>query len=125
MGQRLSAWHAPSFAESLDTLLHSRCNRQILFFALGFLCPLSWMIASFLALPKRPMTEEEFERTSRMLSAEDVTVAVMKHEAGDAEQRWREERTWLKARWWRYLNRIMSVIGVLFIAAVVCALDSS
>jgi hypothetical protein len=43
----------------------------------------------------------------------------MKHEAGDAEKRLREERAYLKGHWWRTVNRVMSVIGVLVIAAVV------
>lgn len=114
---RLSTWRAPSFVESLDTLVRSRCNRQILLFALGFVCPLLWMLAAFLPLPRRPISAEDFEKLTG--SEEDVQTVMMKHEAGDAERRYREERQWLKARWWRSLNRIMSVIGVLVIIAVV------
>jgi hypothetical protein len=45
---------------------------------------------------------------------------MMKHEAGGEEElRWREERTFLKARWWRMLNRVMSVVGALVVAAIV------
>lgn len=115
---RLSTWRAPSFVESLDTLVRSRCNRQILLFALGFICPLLWMLAAVLPLPRKPITANELEK-SMDRSEEDVQAAMMKHEAGDAEKRWREERQWLKAKWWRTLNRIMSVIGVLVIGAVV------
>ena len=43
----------------------------------------------------------------------------MRHEAGDAEKRSLEERMFLKARWWRTLNRIMSVVGILVIGAVI------
>jgi len=115
---RLSAWRAPSFVESLDTLVRSRGNRQILLFALGFVCPLLWMLAAVLPLPKKPVNKEDFEQSVQG-SEEDVQATMMKHEAGDAERRWREEKQWLKARWWRSLNRIMSVIGMLVIGAVV------
>ena len=115
---RLSAWQAPSFVESLDTLFKSRGNRQILLFALGFVCPLLWMLAAVLPLPKKPVSASELEKSIGG-SEEDVAAAMMKHEAGDAERRWREEKTWLKAKWWRTLNRIMSVVGVLVIGAVV------
>jgi len=37
---RLSAWRAPSFDESLGSLLLGRANRQILLFSLGFIFPL-------------------------------------------------------------------------------------
>ena len=47
---RLSTWRAPSFVESLDTLLHARGNRQILLFALGFVCPLMCMLGAVLPI---------------------------------------------------------------------------
>ena len=115
---RMSAWRAPSFVESLDTLVRSRCNRQILLFALGFVCPLCWMLAAVLPIPKRPFSANDLEK-SLAGSEDDVQAAMMKHEAGDAERRWGEEKAFFKARWWRLLNRIMSVIGVLVIGAVV------
>ena len=120
---RMSVWRAPSFVESLDTLWRSRCNRQILLFALGFIFPPCWLLGAILPIPRRPMTAAEYEAEKAKFgegqSEEDIQAAMMKHEAGDAEKRWREEKAWLKGRWWRWLNRIMSVIGVLVIAAVV------
>ncbi|RMY90710.1 hypothetical protein D0861_03509 [Hortaea werneckii] len=115
----LSAWRPPSFSESLGTLVYSRCNRQILLFALGFICPLLWMLASVLPLPNRPISAEDLEKSIGGGSEEDIAAALTKHEAGDAEKRWREEKNWLKARWWRTLNRIMSVVGVMIIVAVI------
>jgi hypothetical protein len=115
---RLSAWRPPSFVESLDTLVRSRCNRQILLFCLGFICPLLWMLAAVLPLPKKPSAQQDLEKSVGG-SEESIKMAMMKHEAGEAERIWREEKQWMKARWWRTLNRIMSVIGVLVIAAVV------
>jgi len=116
----MSPWHAPSFVESLDTLVRSRCNRQILLFVLGFLCPLCWMVASVLPLPQKPVSESEYENARQGGGREeDIQAEMMKHEAGDAEKRRAEQRQWLKARWWRYLNRIMTVIGLLIIGAVI------
>ncbi|KAK4580482.1 hypothetical protein LTR86_000685 [Recurvomyces mirabilis] len=114
---RLSTWRPPSFVESLDTLVRSRCNRQILLFALGFICPLLWMLGAVLPLPSRPAQQDHEKSIGG--SEEDVQMAMMKHEAGDAERRWREEKQWMKARWWRTLNRVMSIIGVLVIGAVI------
>lgn len=115
---RLSFWQAPSFTESLSSLIHSRCNRQVLLFGLGFLMPLCWMLGAVLPLPRRPPTESDLEKAVNG-SEDDVQAAMMRHEAGDAERRWREERLFLKAKWWRMLNRIMSFIGLLVIGAVV------
>lgn len=120
---RLSVWQAPSFVSSLDTLITSRCNRQILLFTLGFVCPLMWMLGALLPLPKRPMSPVELEK-GLADSQDDVAAAMMKHEAGDAERRWKEEKAFLKARWWRMLNRVMSVVGLLVIGAIVsCVFD--
>ena len=116
---RISTWRPPSFVESLDTLIHSRCNRQILLFALGFVCPLLWMLGAALPLPRKPLGATDAEKQVGGGSEEDVQMAMMKHEAGDAEKRWREEKEWLKARWWRTLNRVMSLVGLLVIGAVV------
>lgn len=114
--QHLPTWRAPSFVESLDTLIKSRCNRQILLFMLGFVMPIFWMVGAVLPLPKRPVKAEQLEQGG---SEEDVQIAMMKHEAGDAEKRWNEEKTYLKARWWRMLNRVMSFVGIGVIGAIV------
>ncbi|KAF1824383.1 uncharacterized protein K489DRAFT_181304 [Dissoconium aciculare CBS 342.82] len=116
---RPSMWQAPSFVESLDTLVHSRSNRQVLFFVAGFIFPLMWMVGALLPLPARPLSLEELTQRMAVTGPEDLESALMKHEAGDAERRWREERAYLKGHWWRMLNRVMSVVGVLVIGAVV------
>lgn len=131
-GRPYSSWRRPpSFVESLDTIIRSRCNRQVLLFALGFLCPILWMVAAVLPLPERPghgrgkAAEIDLEKTltpqgsSANGSVEDVAAAMMKHSAGDAERAWREEKRWAKARWWRGLNRVMCLVGIGVIAAVV------
>ena len=71
-------------------------------------------------MPKKPVSAEDLEANlGQGQSEEDVQMAMMKHEAGDAERRWREERVYHKARWWRLLNRVMSVVGLGVVAAVV------
>lgn len=109
-GRPVSTWRPPSFVESLDTLIHSRCNRQILCFVMGFLCPVFWWTGAFLPLPKRPMIAENANAY--------IEATLMKHEM-DAAGSWEDERIYLKGRWWRLLNRIMSVVGLLVISAVV------
>ncbi|KAK6428972.1 hypothetical protein LTR95_014879 [Oleoguttula sp. CCFEE 5521] len=121
-GNRLSTWRAPSFVESLDTLIHSRGNRQILLFAIGFLCPFAWMLGAILPLPERPARDQEKAMRSSVTvesEVDEMEGALRRHTAGEASRRWTEERLWMKARWWRTLNRIMAVVGVGVIAAII------
>ncbi|KEQ78943.1 hypothetical protein M438DRAFT_284709 [Aureobasidium pullulans EXF-150] len=106
LSHRLSTWRAPSFDEALNTLIISRGNRQILFFCLGFLCPVLWMVAAFLPLPLRPM---EASMNNLEASMQDFS----------SEVEGEKKRRYLKARWWRNLNRIMSFVGVAIIGAIV------
>lgn len=103
----LSAWKAPSFNDDLGTLVKERGNRQILLFCLGFLCPLLWILAAVLPLPEQPVEElgVDGEKIVGMQSGEDWT--------------WEAEKRYMKAKWWRTLNRIMSVVGVGVVAAIV------
>ena len=90
---RMSMWRAPSFVESLDSLWRSRSNRQILLFALGFLLPPCWLLGAVLPIPRKPMSSAEYDAEKARLgegqSEEDIQVAMMKHDAGDAERRGR------------------------------------
>lgn len=113
---RRSAWRPPSFVENFDTLVRSRSNRQILLFVLGFVCPFLWMIGAILPLPDRPVPTGL--GMPNLQPGEDLESALMK-QAGEAERCWREEQIYLKGRWWRMLNRVMSVVGLLMIGAVV------
>ncbi|KAL1587712.1 hypothetical protein WHR41_03567 [Cladosporium halotolerans] len=115
-------WRSPSFVESLDTLFSSRGNRQILLFATGFLCPLLWLLGALLPLPPRHARDaEEAEKAlpGAAESEDDLKAALGRHQVGDARARWDEERAWLKARWWRTLNRVMCFVGVGVVAAVI------
>lgn len=120
---QVNKWRSPSFVESLDTLFSSRGNRQILLFAVGFLCPFFWLLAALLPLPPRHARDaSEAEKALPNPNAEsedDLKAALNKHVSGDARLRWEEERTYQKAKWWRTLNRIMCFVGVGILAAVV------
>jgi hypothetical protein len=117
----INKWRSPSFVESYHTLLSSRGNRQILLFVLGFLCPFFWLIGALLPLPPR-RTRDANEAEKALPTAEsedDLTSALNKHRSGDAKIKWDEEKIYLKAKWWRTLNRVMCFVGVAIIAAVV------
>jgi hypothetical protein len=117
----INKWRSPSFVESYHTLLSSRGNRQILLFALGFLCPFFWLLGALLPLPPR-RTRDANEAEKALPTGEsedDLTSALNKHRSGDAKIKWDEERLYLTAKWWRTLNRVMCFVGVAIIAAVV------
>lgn len=118
LSHRLSTWRAPSFDEALNTLLVTRCNRQILFFCLGFVCPLLWMVAAFLPIPPRPA---DAQVNANVNDLEDLNGKEGRYALGVQMEMmdWEHEKRFLKARWWRTLNRIMSVVGVAVIAAIV------
>lgn len=118
LSHRLSAWRAPSFDEALNTLFVTRCNRQILLFCLGFVCPLLWMVAAFLPIPPRPADPRV---NANVNDLEDLNGKEGQYALGVQMEMidWEEEKRFLKARWWRTLNRIMSVVGVVVIAAIV------
>ncbi|KAI8943498.1 hypothetical protein NX059_001500 [Plenodomus lindquistii] len=103
---RYGMWKAPSLDDDLGTTLFGRQNRQILLFCLGFIVPVSWILASFLPLPPDP------------------TVALSPSQA-DMEQHFarqfeaEDDKAFQKATWWRNLNRIMSVVGTILIVAII------
>jgi hypothetical protein len=112
---RLSAWTVPSIEENFvfgdggpKQAVSSRGNRQVILFILGFVFPFAWMIAAILPLPKR--TNYAKHVTPSQL---DVELQIHRSIAP------MEERRYLKARWWRNLNRIMSVVGLIVIILVV------
>ncbi|RAR02451.1 serine-rich protein [Stemphylium lycopersici] len=108
-GQALySAWNAPSLDDDIHLTLFGRQNRQILLFCLGFLCPLTWMIASFLPLPLDPNSAAT--PTSSQADLEQQFAQNM----GPAN-----DKAFQKATWWRNLNRVMSGVGTLLIGVII------
>ncbi|KAG9241782.1 hypothetical protein BJ878DRAFT_210521 [Calycina marina] len=109
---RHSMWEPPSVNWSTEGGWHGRRNIQIIMFIVGFIIPFAWMIASLLPLPKRQLRDME-ERDHDTHSSNDR----VNHYA--RQFRPMDDARFESARWWRKLNRIMSIPGVLIIAAVV------
>uniref|UniRef100_A0A8H4RH05 Serine-rich protein n=1 Tax=Cudoniella acicularis TaxID=354080 RepID=A0A8H4RH05_9HELO len=77
----------------------------------------TWMIAAFLPLPMNPMSEmreRDPEHSTSNLDSSNNAVNDYTRQFGPTD-----ERRYESAKWWRNLNRWMSVVGVLIIAAVV------
>jgi len=76
---------------------------------------LAWMIASFLPLPVKPVMEmeERDHSTSNLDNSND--------NHNDYARRFgpMDESRYESAKWWRTLNRWMSLAGILILAAVV------
>ncbi|KAL4776179.1 hypothetical protein BDW60DRAFT_107758 [Aspergillus nidulans var. acristatus] len=103
---KTSIWRAPSLDSRTEPILGRR-NIQVWSFCLGFICPLTWLIASFLPLPRKPeMIMEENQ-------GPDLE-ATLKMRLYDLER-----RRYLNARWWRNLNRWMNPLGLVIIAIVI------
>ncbi|KAF2128774.1 hypothetical protein P153DRAFT_292468 [Dothidotthia symphoricarpi CBS 119687] len=105
-GQLYSMWKAPSLDADLGKTLFSRQNRQILFFCLGFIFPLAWIIAAFLPLPVDPALVD----MPSQLDLEQQFAQQFRHV---------DDKAFQKARWWRNLNRVMSGVGTLLIGVIV------
>jgi hypothetical protein len=105
---RYSAWNAPSLDADVHMTLFGRQNRQILLFCLGFLCPLSWIVASFLPLPLKP--SHMVTPTSSQPDLEQQFAQTMAAV---------DDKAYQKAHWWRNLNRVMSGVGTLLIGVII------
>lgn len=112
---RYSIWDAPSVAWSAESGMFGRRNLQVVLFVFGFIFPLSWMLGAVLPLPK-PSPLAMVERDS---SYSDL--GVHSHNGHEYERHIEtvDELRYANARWWRTLNRCMSVVGLLIIGAVV------
>lgn len=116
-------FRVPSFDEPLREKWLGPCNRQILAFCLGFVFPPLWILASFLALPHRPSAAFSVANDSVL----DVDEKGRDKAEAEVEQAamwsWDSERTFLKAKWWQTLNRVMSVVGLGIMALIVSFRD--
>lgn len=106
---RRSLWHAPSMNEKQETIFNWR-NAQVLGFILGFVFPLSWLVAAFLPLPPKPNLD--MEQISRIPTPNVEARLQQKMDIAD-------DIRYENARWWRGLNRIMCAVGVVIIVLVV------
>ncbi|KAL1889805.1 hypothetical protein Sste5346_008663 [Sporothrix stenoceras] len=106
---RFSVWEPPSVTWSTDTSsAFDRRNLQVMCFTFGFIFPFAWMIAAFLPLPLDPKRAME----KRAEGEYGVPEALKRRIAQYDEMRFQS------AKWWRTLNRVMSVFGLLILGAV-------
>ncbi|KAK3368047.1 hypothetical protein B0H63DRAFT_66953 [Podospora didyma] len=109
---RYSVWDPPSVTWSADTGILGKRNAQVVLFTLGFIFPFAWMIAALLPLPPNPtlhMLERDSSQSQFSRARPEYTFT----------PRAIDETRYESARWWRNLNRLMSILGLLIIGAVI------
>lgn len=110
--QRYSTWAAPSFDEPLSRTVFSPINRQIFCFALGFILPMAWWVAAFLPLPQRPDPENAPATTTPRASG-------LPPSSANPSEFSLQEKRWQKAQWWRRVNRILGVFGLVLVGTII------
>ncbi|KAI0399035.1 hypothetical protein F4802DRAFT_603370 [Xylaria palmicola] len=113
---RYNMWQPPSMTWSAESRVLGRRNIQLVLFVLGFIFPFAWMIAAVLPLPPKPGfdIQESEKSTARSRSAEDSGPEPPYRRVAPID-----DSRYQSARWWRNLNRYMSIIGLLILGAVV------
>ncbi|KAI0526354.1 hypothetical protein F5B22DRAFT_154481 [Xylaria bambusicola] len=113
---RYSIWQPPSDTWSTENRILGRRNIQVVLFVFGFIFPFAWMIAGLLPLPPNPRLDMEEVGTS-------TTQLQPPNEFGRGPVYSRvalaDETSYQSARWWRHLNRYMSIFGILILGAIV------
>ena len=111
LGRRRTIFQAPSIDEEAEGNSPNRRNAQIWLFAIGFIFAPGWFIASFLPLPPRPgiSSLKGKENANRSQLTEDL-----EKQLGPID-----EARYENARWWRNINRIMSLVGIVIVVAIV------
>ncbi|KAJ5033519.1 uncharacterized protein L3040_008634 [Drepanopeziza brunnea f. sp. 'multigermtubi'] len=110
-----SAWNPPSVNWSAESGKLGRRNMQLLMFIAGFVFPFAWMIAAFLPLPPNPeLHMREQDNSTSNLDEANATPNHYARQFGPMD-----ERRYESAKWWRNLNRWMSVVGLLILATIV------
>ncbi|KAJ4424983.1 hypothetical protein N0V82_000265 [Gnomoniopsis sp. IMI 355080] len=111
---RYSIWDSPSVAWSAESGMFGRRNLQVVLFVVGFIFPFAWMIGALLPLPKpSPLAMVQRDSSYSDLGIRSHSNEFERHIESVDELRFQN------ARWWRTLNRCMSVIGLLIIGAIV------
>ncbi|KAH8600889.1 hypothetical protein B0O99DRAFT_681747 [Bisporella sp. PMI_857] len=112
---RHTMFDPPSLNWSTEGRWWGRRNIQIVMFIVGFVIPFAWMIAAVLPLPARPMRDmEEQNSSSDRLDSSNFRPDDYTRQFGPLD-----EARYESTRWWRRLNRFMSMIGILIVAAVI------
>ncbi|KAI1334189.1 hypothetical protein F5Y15DRAFT_429653 [Xylariaceae sp. FL0016] len=114
-GSRYSIWEPPSVTWSAESGFFGKRNIQVALFTIGFIFPFAWMIAAFLPIPPNPTLEmeERGESTTQFRIPEESEPERLTPRVCDVD-----EKSFQSARWWRNLNRFMSIVGLLILGAV-------
>ncbi|KAI0476996.1 hypothetical protein F4859DRAFT_521571 [Xylaria cf. heliscus] len=112
---RYSIWRPPSVTWSAENNILGRRNIQLVLFVLGFIFPFAWMIAGLLPLPPKPQFDmQELDKsTAQFRIPEDSRAELLYGRVAPID-----DSRYQSARWWRNLNRFMSIIGLLILGAV-------
>ncbi|ERF72927.1 hypothetical protein EPUS_08374 [Endocarpon pusillum Z07020] len=103
-------WLAPSINDTGAPIFTLR-NAHMLGFMLGFVFPVSWFIAAFLPLPAKPVMKEVVQ--------DPEVGGLTLQEQLDRQTTIGEEIRYTSLRWWRNLNRFMSIVGLVVIAIII------
>ncbi|CAK7269109.1 hypothetical protein SEPCBS57363_003438 [Sporothrix epigloea] len=106
---RFSAWEPPSVTWTTNAnSTFDRRNLQVICFTLGFILPFVWMIAAFL-----PLAQKLHHTAENCAEGEFGVPAALKQRIAQSD-----EMRYQSTRWWRTLNRMMSVLGLFILGAV-------
>ncbi|KAI0816658.1 hypothetical protein GGR55DRAFT_247800 [Xylaria sp. FL0064] len=110
-----SIWQPPSATWSTENSMFGRRNIQVVLFVLGFVFPFAWMIAAFLPLPANPRSDmEELGKSIAQSQTPDDSGPEPPYRRVTPV----DDIRYQSARWWRNLNRYMSIIGLLILGAI-------
>jgi hypothetical protein len=107
---RYSIWVPPQNHWASESTQLGRRTVQRICFMVGFIFPFAWIIASFLPLPPNPMGD---------ITEPDATPPDFRRDLERHKTQTLQEVKYRSARWWRHVNRYMSVFGLLVIAAAI------
>ena len=125
---RKSYISAPSvYEEPAGSSVRTSRNIQVLCFLVGFCLPFSWFIGAILPLPPRPETYHDIEKShwERVHHegmgghGHDPDMDVLARLKLEKQFKGSEEVMWQNVKWWKTLNRWMSVVGVLVLVLVI------
>ncbi|KAI0022079.1 hypothetical protein F4780DRAFT_789517 [Xylariomycetidae sp. FL0641] len=109
-----SMWQPPSVSWSAESGMFGKRNIQVVMFVVGFVFPFAWMIAAFLPLPPKPSLEMQVrDQSTTQFYIPEEPIPFQSRIACVDDSRFQS------ARWWRNLNRFMSIIGLLILGAVI------
>jgi hypothetical protein len=109
-----SVWEPPQLQEKMDDGIFTRRRLQVALFCCGFIFPPAWLLAALLPLPYNPHCVLDVSKDGEAVTRADIEKA-LDRDVGPID-----EIRYENARWWRNVNRVMSLVGLLLIGAIVC-----